>query len=437
MPQISILARIIRLLARSGGGAGLLPQLHEHLVETCGGVSSLMVHEDDRPGMLRASSGWGIPHLPLEAWTPEPAERTAIGRAQLLGHVVAVEAAGPRSRIGQLLAAPVLVVAPLVAHDGSRGAVLVGTRKLPLLDEIAEGVLAATDAFVLALDRARSNREADLRADVDRLLLDFAASTTGATRLNHALVEVCRASARVFAASHVSAWLHDREARDLVRAAASDSGHGQQPERVAVADALSPAAAALHRSEPEMVAAATGMAGGETARTLTVPLRGRRRALGVLQLDGVNIAPDDHARVLAAAGVLGRGVAMSIEAVVLLEHVVLGHWRLEGLLDATEDMTVLCDAELRVVRGNEAFAACAGLRRDELAGRELRDVVGDSLAAWAHETAVGPHSLAVANERGNGPFGADVRVEAVALGGKGAGGLVLVARSGPSVSDSH
>ena len=83
MAQISILARIIRLLARSDGGAGLLPQLHEHLLETCGGVASLVVHEDDRPGTLRASSGCGHRPPAARALVPAPARNARPSSARV------------------------------------------------------------------------------------------------------------------------------------------------------------------------------------------------------------------------------------------------------------------------------------------------------------------------------------------------------------------
>jgi PAS domain S-box-containing protein len=117
----------------------------------------------------------------------------------------------------------------------------------------------------------------------------------------------------------------------------------------------------------------------------------------------------------------------------LLEQVVSGHWRLDGLLETIDEMAVLCDAELRVVQGNRAFAARTGVSRDDLAGRELRDLVGDPLARWAHHAATASEAPTTPAETRAGPLGAAVRVHAGAIRGEGADatGLVLVARDDP------
>jgi PAS domain-containing protein len=441
MAQLFDPSQLTRLLVHTDAGAALLGRLHEHLLNAAGGVGSLVVHLDPVNGSLRASSASGVNDLPLEAWPGTPAEREPVERALGLGRVVSVELT-PDSRAGQLLPTRTALVVPLAGFDGPYGAVYVGLDEQALAPD-EERVLAVADAFVLALERGRMRRAADLQRDVERLVRAFRGDASTWSRLNIALATVCRNAARLFAADRAAVWLHDRRARELVLAASSEGGHGPQSARVAVVDSLSRAASALRLASPELASDAGDVG---SPPNLMVPLRGLRRALGVLELEGVHIEPGDDGQVLAASATLGHDLAAAIENLLLLHQTIRTERELAQLFDTLGDLVVVCDAEFRVLRGTPGFAVRAGVALTDLPGRELRDLFGDPVMTRLRE----------ASARGDGPFrlafrsegsltGSDFTFDASPLDaedGARAGVLLIVHEApavlrGPSASLDH
>ncbi len=109
---------------------------------------------------------------------------------------------------------------------------------------------------------------------------------------------------------------------------------------------------------------------------LLVPLRGQRRALGVLEFEAVHVEPGDEAQVIEAATTLGRQLAAALENVVLFHQAVRAERELAGLMDSVDDLVVICDAELRVVRGTRAFATRAGVLSTRPPGPRAARAVG-------------------------------------------------------------
>jgi GAF domain-containing protein len=426
MTALPALSQLIRQLVRSDDGAALLDRLHEHLLDAADGVASLVVHRDPITARLRASSGCRVDHLPLSPWAPSPAEQAAVERASSLGRVVPLDVTAG-SPAGELLGTPAAVVVPLVGPDGSRGVVFVGLAAAAAAGPPEEErVLAVADAFVLALDRARLRRASNLRREVDGVVNTFRADAGSRSDLNRALGGVCRTCSRLFVAQRAAAWLHDRRARELVLAATSEGGHGRQSARVAVVDSLSRAAAALRHGPPEL-----GSDAGPTDAPpyLLVPLRGQRRALGVLEFEGVHIEPGDEAQVIEAATALGQELAAAIETVLLFEQAVRAERELGAVFEIADDPMIVCDAELRVVRGTPAFAARAGVPLADLAGRELRDLLGDALERQIHEAAAGEAPDRRAFRAPAMIAGEAVTIEASPIDSDdGTSGLVLVVR---------
>ena len=390
MARLSDPSQLIRLLVHTDGGAALLGRLHEHLLEAAGGVASLVVHLDPVTGCMRASSASGVNDLPLESWLGTPAEREPVERAFALGRVVPVELTAD-SRAAQLLATRAALVVPLAGSDGPCGVayIALGERALATPDE--ERVLAVADAFVLALERGRMRRAADVQRDVERLVRAFSGDARTWSRLNIGLAAACRSAARLFAADRAAVWLHDWRARELVLTASSEGGHGRQSARVAVVDSLSRAASALRHGAPQL---ASDAGEANSPPNLLVPLRGLRRALGVLELEGVHIEPGDEGQVLAASATLGHDLAAAIENLLLLHQTIRAEQELARLFDTLGDLVVVCDAEFRVLRGTPGFAVRAGVALPDLAGRELRDLFGDPVMTRLRE----------ASARGDGPF---------------------------------
>jgi GAF domain-containing protein len=425
MAPLPAFAQLTRLLVHSDGAAALLGRLHEHLLEASGGVASLVLHLDPTTAHVRASSACKVDYLPLEPWAALPSEQAAVARALSSGRLVPLEFP-PGSRTGQLLGTPAAVVVPLGGPQEGCGVVLVGFAAPGVLPDDEDRVLAMAAAFVLALERARLRRAGELRREVEAVVNAFRGDTVSRSDVNRSLAAVCRTCARVFVAARATAWLHDRDARELLLVASSEGGHGPQFTRVAVVDSISPAAAAFRHGPPEL---ASEGGRGEGAPALLIPLRGQRRALGVLELEVVHVEPGDETQVIEAATTLGGQLAAALENVLLFHQVVRAERELAGLMDSLDDLIVICDGELRVVRGTRAFAIRAGVPTADLPGRELRDLFGEALESRLHAAAAGDSARVPALETQGTMLGSTFIVHANPLDSSdGQPGFVLILR---------
>jgi PAS domain-containing protein len=425
MAEWSALTRLMRLLVHADSGAALLDRLHDHLIEQAGGVSSIVVHVDRATAHLRASSASRVDYLPLDAWPAAPGEQAAIDRALSLVEVVPLEfAAG--SRAGELLGAPAALVVPL-SGEIPAGVVMVGVSRPVDAASVAEGVLAVANAFVLALERGRLRRAADLHREIGRLVAGFRADAGSWLELHVPMAQACRTAARLFASDRAAVWLHDRSARELVLVASSQGGHGPQSARVPVADALSRAAAALRSSSPEL---GVSPAAEGAMPFLVAPLRGVRRTIGVLELEGVHVEPGDERLILDAATMLGQQLSLSLENLQLFDQTIRAERELGGVIDALDDLLVVCDVEWRVLRGTRAFAARVGLPPSDLAGSELRDLIGEALAgAVSDALAAAPPAHERAVRISGAILGRPVTIDATGLNPDDpAAGVILVIR---------
>ena len=104
-------------------------------------------------------------------------------------------------------------------------------------------------------------------------------------------------------------WIHDRRARLLALQASSDPEHVARGVRISADDPLAPASAAMRRIRAEILPPA----GDEVNSTVTVPLRGCRRALGTIVFDGVRVEPGGELDLLDRADELGRQLSSAIE----------------------------------------------------------------------------------------------------------------------------
>jgi PAS domain-containing protein len=295
---------------------------------------------------------------------------------------------------------------------------------------VAEGVLAVANAFVLALERARLRRASDLHREIARLVAVFRADAGSWLELHAPMAQACRTAARLFASDRAAVWLHDRSARELVLVASSQGGHGPQSSRVAVADALSRAAAALRSSGPEL-GVSPAAEGGRPF--LVGPLKGVRRTIGVLELEGVHVEPGDERQILDAAGILGQQLSLSLENLQLFDQTIRAERELGGVIDALGDLVVVCDAEWRVIRGTRAFAARVGLPPSDLPGSELRDLLGEALAGTVSAAlAAAPPAQERAVRVSGAILGQRVTIDASDLNPDDpAAGAVLVIRDSP------
>src|SRR4029453_257030 len=135
-------------------------------------------------------------------------------------------------------------------------------------------------------------------------------------------------------------------------------------------------------------ATAANQSGGHTA-TVTIPLKGRRRALGTLVLEGVRIDPGSQMDVLDRADEMGRQLSAAIENVLLLDAVLRSRRELENTFNSLAYLVAASDQNGRLVYVNEAFLNRVGKERLALVDRPIEEVVGDATAALVRSASVG------------------------------------------------
>jgi len=204
-------------------------------------------------------------------------------------------------------------------------------------------------------------------------------------------------------AQRAAVWIHERRARILALLAASDPEYRAVAPRVPSGDEDAPPAVGL-RLERAAVR--------ETPVPLVItPLRGWRRALGALVVEGPWRRHMDAQQRLDRVEELGRKFSVGIENVQLLEELLRQRRLLEDTFNSLIDLVVVTDRRLRVVQMNEAFALRLGRTRVDLLDRHLAELIGRELTEWA----AGTEGDAAADRSHEG---ARVRtVEHAALGG--------------------
>jgi PAS domain S-box-containing protein len=239
--------------------------------------------------------------------------------------------------------------------------------------------------------------------------------------LGAAMEGVLQAFNRQVGTRRTSVWLHDRRARELSLVASSDPAYSATLPRVGSGEAEAAPARGLRLEQPQVIAD-----GAEPA--VIAPLRGWRRALGTLVVEGAT------AQHLDPTIDLSRQLSLGIENVQLLEEMLRQRRLLEDTFNSLVDLVVVTDRALRVVQMNDAFALRVGRPRAELMEHGLAELVGAELADWAGaaETEPDPNRLHDARLRTidhpglGGIF--DVTVTALINEDGEPVGLVLVAR---------
>src|SRR5581483_7030138 len=166
----------------------------------------------------------------------------------------------------------------------------------------------------------------------------------------------CSGANVLFGADRTSVWIHDRRARDLVLQASSDAAHASAGTRIASDDTAAAAAAALRRTRAEIVTPSDEA----VTSTVTVPLRGCRRALGTIVFEGVRVEPGGELDLLDRADELGRQLSSNIENMQLLDDVLRSRRELEDTFDSIAHLVAVVDRRGRLAHVNKAFAERLG-----------------------------------------------------------------------------
>jgi len=224
-------------------------------------------------------------------------------------------------------------------------------------------------------DLARLTRERAARERIQELCLAFSRGVSATLAIGPALDTFCRDTNALFDTARVSVWLHHRRPRELVLTGSSDPSLALAPaQRVSTEDPTAAPARGLRLTGPLVVAE-------ESRQVLVAPLRGWRRALGTVVIEG-RAGGLDVEPLTALAVELSRQLSIGIENIQLLEEVLRQRRLLENTFNSIVDLVVVTDNALRVVQMNEAFAGRAGTSRAELLERPLTDLVGREMAEW-------------------------------------------------------
>jgi signal transduction histidine kinase len=282
---------------------------------------------------------------------------------------------------GRLNAAGALLL-PLGPSGERAGLLAIGVDSPPPdLSTVDAGEIA--DAFLMALELFRLRQNEELKRDLLELLNEFALALSATLNLPAGLEIICLGAKRLFGADRTSVWIHDRRARQLVLKASSDSESLTRDVRISADDPLTPAAGSMRHNRSDLLPSSDEGA----TRTLTVPLRGTRRALGTIVFDGVRVEAGGELALLDRADELGRQLSSAIENMQLLEDVQRSRRELENTFDSIAHLVVVYDMRGRIVRANQAFASRLNATREQLIDRPLAEFVGPELIAWleAHD----------------------------------------------------
>jgi PAS domain S-box-containing protein len=352
----------------------LLPELHQEALRAAGGRSSVVLRLNPRTGLIHGASASGLDHLDPEPWLSGTAERSAAERVWTEGTpAVFTDLPDLTSRLGSIAA----ILVPLLSRTERLGLLVVGVDDVARADAGRGEVAAVGDLLAVALERGRLQREADLQQDLRELVANLTRAVSSSLHLGASLEIFCDRACRLFSADRVSVWLHDRRARSLDLVASSDASDIAKKRRVATDDATVPVSTAMRRGGAEIVPSED-----EGAPDVLVPLKGRRRALGTLEVTGVRTEPGDEIDLLDRLEEVARQLSSAIENVWLLEDLLRSRRELESTFNSLADLVVVSDGRLSVTHANQAFATRLGRPAAELIGKPLADFFGADLVSW-------------------------------------------------------
>jgi signal transduction histidine kinase len=368
---------LVWLLAQAARQADLLPHLHQQALERAGGQCSLLFQHNPRNGLLQATSGFGLDLLRADPWLPEPEEGAIVASAfDRSAPLLVPDAAERMPDLSARLGSTSALLVPLVRGSERAGLLAIGYATAPM--DLPDDLSDVAGAFLVALELFQFRQRDELQRDVRALLDEFSSQLSSTLNLPRGVELFCHGANMLFGANRTSVWVHDRRARSLLLQASSDSTHAGRDMRVSVDDGTAPAAAAMRRARAEIVPGS----GEDATVTLTVPLRGTRRALGTIVFEGVRVAPGGELDLLDRADELGRQLSSAIENMQLLDDLIRSRRELENTFDSITHLVAVADRRGHLTHVNQPFAARAGRTRAQLIDQPLATHVGSELSSW-------------------------------------------------------
>ena len=340
---------------------------------------------------MHAISGYGLDALSTDPWLPAPPETALVtGAFSRQAPTLVTDAQRQAPELFARLGYRSVLLAPL-AHGAERlGLLAIALQQPPTGGDLTGDLSQTGDGFVAALELFRLRQNDALQREIRRLLEEFAAILGTTLNLNEALHAFCRGTNRLFGADRTSVWVYERRDREFILRASSQLDQLVSNAHIPAYDSRSPVALALGRTHAEI-----HLEDGLTTATVTVPLRGCRRALGTLILEGVRVEAGSEFTLLDRADELGRQLSAAVENIQLLDDVVRSRRELENTFDSIAHLIVVWDRRGRIVHANEAFMNRIATARDKLLDRPIRDCLGPELGVW------------LAAQGGRGPRNAD------------------------------
>jgi signal transduction histidine kinase len=398
------------LLAHSVKATELLPHLHQHALDATGGICSLLFRHNPRNGTLQATSGCGLDALRFDPWTAAADEaELVVDGFERRAPVLVTDAARQTPELAARLGTRAALLLPLVRGGERVGLLAIGFHTPPSLAALESAAVETADAFLTGLELVHFRQKEELQRDVHELLDEFHASLSATLNLAAGLDIFCYGANRLLGADRTSVWIHDRRARHLILQASSETSDVARGVRVSTDDTSAPAAVAMRSARAEIVPPPD-----DTVTALvTVPLKGTRRALGTIVLEGVRVETGGEIDLLDRADELGRQLSSAIENMQLLDAVMRSRRELENTFDSITHLVAVADSRGHIVHVNHAFAARVRRNREELLDRPIGQYVGPELGSWlqqhASARAVGnatnkPVTREVVDPIWNGPF---------------------------------
>lgn len=368
------LRRLAHAVARHDRMADLLPELHLQALDVTGGRASVLLRLNPRTNQLQAASASGLDDLDPLPWLADVPGQAAADRAWTEGSPVVVS---DLSDLTDRLGSPAAMVVPLLNRHERMGLLVVAVSDLERAQQAGPEMTVVGDLLSMALERAKLQRDVALQQDVRELVAELARSVSSSRHLNASLEIFCDRAGRLFSADRVSVWLHDRRARTLELSASSDGAHVAPRRRVASDDTTAHVSRVMRGTGAEIIASPHGV-----TPDVLVPLKGRRRALGTLELSGVRVDAGDEIDLLDRLEEVGRQLSTAIENVWLLEDVLRSRRELENTFNSLADLVFVSDTGLRVTHANQAVAVRLGRRAADLIEHPLAEFFGPDLVNW-------------------------------------------------------
>jgi signal transduction histidine kinase len=367
--------QLTRTVAREARTADIWPQFHAQALDLTGASSSVLLRLNSQSGDLVPMSAAGLDDLPARSWLTSDAGRAAAERTWSEGvPLVFTDVA----ELNQSLGASAAMLVPISSREDRLGLLALGIDETDRAGAAQAHAGVVGELIAVTFERARLEREADVQQEVRELVSDVSRTASSPRHLSTSLELFCDRTRRVFGADRVGVWLHDRRARTVALVASSDAGELLLQRAVPADDETHPIAHAMRATRSSL----TPENGANRPRTVLVPLRGRRRALGTLILEGIRLETGEEVDTLHRLDEVGRQLSAAVENLWLLEDVLRSRRQLEHTVNALADLVVVVDRSLHVTHSNQAFGRRLGRPSDEILERPLSDFLGPEVVGW-------------------------------------------------------